>query len=451
MATEVILPLMGLTMTEGTITRWLKKEGDMVEAEEPLFEMMTDKSNVEIESPASGVLLKVLVPEEATVPIGTVVAYIGKPGEKLDNIPAAPVGTGAVETPAEKETTQTKTVAAKPQLKEGEKISISPRAKKTAERLNVDYTAITGTGTNSRIEERDVIAFAESAAAKAGLEVKMTPLAKKIASENGISTYELVSLKDGGRVNSEDIKALQKSKAAAVAEQHAVAPERIPFKGIRKVIADRMSQSAHTIPRVTHSTEVDFTETVKLREKLLPEIEKTDGFRISYNDILVKVCAKALRDFPNINASLGDGYIELHPYVNIGVAVSTDAGLVVPVIRDADKLSIREIGLKFKALVKKARDGKLMPDDMNGGTFTISNLGMYDIDMFTPIINLPEVAILGVGRIVTKPRYVGGELVPRKMMILSLTFDHRVNDGGPAAEFLQRIKFYLENPLMLLS
>lgn len=451
MAVEVLMPQLGLTMTTGTISRWLKKVGDYVEKGEPLLEVMTDKANMEVESPASGVLLKVLAREGVTVPITEVIAYIGEQGEETGNAPA-PAGAGTM--PAGGEEPGAETPAFTPGEDKGDRIFTSPRARRTARELEVSLAGLEGSGPGGRIVERDVIARArakQDGAEKAGA-VRVTPLAKKVAESCGIAAEELTGIKAGGRVTREDVLALHGRKTAA-GEGDAPAPDivTIPFSGIRKIIADKMALSVHTAAQVTLTTEVDMTETVRMREQLLPEIEKTGGNRVSYTDILVKVAARALRDFPRLNATLRGDYIELVRAINVGVAVAAGNGLVVPVVHRADTLSLTEICARIKDLVDRARRGKLLPDDMQGGTFTVSNLGMYEIDAFTPIINTPEAAILGVGRMVQKPVVVRGEIVVRWMMYLSLTFDHRLVDGAPAAEFLRRVKRLLENPYTLLA
>ncbi|MHB1042598.1 MAG: 2-oxo acid dehydrogenase subunit E2 [Eubacteriales bacterium] len=450
MAVEVLMPQLGLTMTAGTISRWLKKVGDCVEKGEPLLEVMTDKANMEVESPASGVLLKVLAQEGLTVPITEIIAYIGEQGEETGDAPA-PAGAGS--TPAGGEEPRKQTPALTPERDKGDRNFTSPRARRAARELGVSLAGLAGSGPGGRIVERDVVARAgvqQNGAEKAGA-VRLTPLAKKVAESCGIAAAELTGIKAGGRVTREDVLALHGRKTAAAEEAPAQVITTIPFSGIRKLIADKMSLSVHTAAQVTLTTEVDMTETVRMREQLLPEIEKTGGSRISYTDILVKVAARALSEFPRLNATLRGDCIELVRAINVGVAVAAENGLMVPVVHRADALSLKEICARTKDLVDRARRGKLRPDDMQGGTFTVSNLGMYEIDAFTPIINSPEAAILGVGRMVQKPVVVRGEIAVRWMMYLSLTFDHRLVDGAPAAEFLRRVKRLLENPYTLLA
>jgi pyruvate dehydrogenase E2 component (dihydrolipoamide acetyltransferase) len=228
--------------------------------------------------------------------------------------------------------------------------------------------------------------------------------------------------------------------------------ERIPLKGVRALIAERMGASVHTTARVTLLAEMDATEFVALRERLKTRVEAEWGFAPGYNDLLAKVAAAALRKFPYMNARLAPDAIELMAHVNIGLAVETERGLLVPVVRDADRKSLRVFGQEFRELVERARKARSLPDDFSGGTFTITNLGMYEIDAFTPVINLPEAAILGVGRISPKPvAAADGAIVVRKMLTLSLVFDHRLVDGAPAARFLQYIKRLVEEPYLLLA
>ena len=230
--------------------------------------------------------------------------------------------------------------------------------------------------------------------------------------------------------------------------------ERLPLKGVRAIIADRMGTSVHTTARVTLMMEIDATEFVALRERLKAKVSEAWGFAPGYNDLLAKMVANALRKFPAMNARLAPDAVELLAHVNMGMAVDTERGLLVPVIRDADRKTLRQFGSEFREMVDRARKGRSLPDDLSGGTFTITNLGMYDVDAFTPVINLPEAAILGVGRIqpkwVYKPESPAAPVL-RQMWTLSLVFDHRLVDGAPAAKFLQYIKGLIEEPYLLLA
>jgi len=225
----------------------------------------------------------------------------------------------------------------------------------------------------------------------------------------------------------------------------------VPLEGVRGIIAERMAASAHTTARVTLFMEVDATEFVAMRERLKARVADAWGFVPGYNDLLAKIVATALRQFPNMNARLAPDAIERLAHINLGMAIDTERGLLVPVIRDADKKNLRQLSAEFRELVGRARAGKAMPDDLTGGTFTITNLGMHDVLAFTPIINLPEAAILGVGCITPKPVVREEQVVVRQMLLLSLVFDHRVVDGAPAARFLQHIKALIEEPYLLVA
>jgi len=226
--------------------------------------------------------------------------------------------------------------------------------------------------------------------------------------------------------------------------------EKIPVAGIRKVIFERMAYSSNTVARVTEFVEVDATSLVEVRTRLKDTLQKAEGLPVGYNDLLIMIVAKALKEHRLVNSTVAGDEIRLLPQINIGLAVDTDRGLIVPVVRDADTKNLAEIVRDVRALVGRAAEGRSLPDDMTGGTFTITNLGMYEIDGFTPIVNLPESAILGVGRIQAKPVVRDGDIVVRQMMLLSLSFDHRSIDGAPAARFLQRVKHLIEDPCLML-
>jgi len=278
---------------------------------------------------------------------------------------------------------------------------------------------------------------------------KISPFARKLAEKHGIDVAILGGTGPGGRIVKKDVqKAIQTPKA----QERMTAPKPIergkiiPFVGRRKVIADRLSRSARTALHVPLTMEVDMSETTRFREKLNREYEEKGEIRPSYTDILVKAVATALEEFPMVNSILENGQIKIGEEINVGVAVATDEGLIVPVLRHADKKSLLEIALSTRELVDKARQNELVTREVSGGTFTITNLGMFDVDLFAPIINPPESAILGVGRIAKKPVVLGDEVVVRPIVTLTLVFDHRVMDGAEAARFLQKIKNILEKP-----
>ncbi|MBC7224567.1 MAG: 2-oxo acid dehydrogenase subunit E2 [Anaerolineae bacterium] len=334
---------------------------------------------------------------------------------------------------------------------EGGPLRASWKARALARRLGVDLRQVAGSGPGGRIQAEDVRKAAAKAPARA--EVRATPTAARLAEALGLDLAGIAPSGADGRVVEADVL----REAAAIIRGRAAAPaappgpagvaRRVPLAGVRGITAQRMAESARATARVTLFREVDASRLVELRE-----LFQAQGLRVSYNDILVRVCAVALREHPEANARLGEGEVELLDRVHIGLAVDTERGLLVPVIRDADRLSIPEIAARSAVLIEAARAGRSHPDDLTGGTFTITNLGMLGVEGFTPVINLPECCILGVGRIVRKPVALEGDQVAvRPMLTLSLAFDHRVIDGAPAARFLARIAELVENPLRLLG
>ena len=444
MAKVVVMPKLGLTMTEGTVSKWPKKVGDAVSEGEPLFEVETDKLTNTIEASASGVLRHLFVEEGVTVPVLEKVAVIAAADEDIAGLlgGAAPApAAAAAPTPAD-------APAASPaEKKAGGRVIASPAAKKLAKEKGIDLTLVTGTGPNGRITEDDVKNYTPAPAAPAAPaaeevpKVKASPLAAAVAADLGLD-LEKIGAKD--RVLAEDIlRYLESTREKA---EEAPKEELVPMNGMRKAIAKNMLNSHMTSPTVTANLSVDMSAMKAYREQL-----KAKEIKVSYTDLLVKFVAKALTEYPLLNCSVEDNKIRYKHYVNMGVAVALDNGLVVPNVTDADKKSLTEISAEIKELAKLAREGGLPMEKLRGGTFTITNLGMYGIESFTPIINQPEVAILGVTTMEDRAVVRGGEIVIRPMMTLSLTFDHRVVDGSVAAEFLQRVKNLLENPALMLA
>jgi len=455
MATEVILPKLGQTMEEGTIVEWLKQEGDAVRRGDVLFTVESDKATLESESPARGFLRKILVPAGVSVPVLTPVAIITR--DKDEDISAYLEGGGAA-APEAGPAPQAGAAESAPELAPAQapatpsagRIFSTPRARVRAREHGVDLSRVRGSGPNGRIVERDVVAYVES-------QPKATPTARKVAADLGIDLATVTGSGVGGKITRQDVEAAHAAatvptptpQPAALPAAEVIATQ--PLSGLRGIIADRMATSVHTTARVTLMTEVDATEFVEVRTRLKAAVADEWGFAPGYNDLLGLIVARVLREYPYMNARLNGDVIEQLGHVNLGLAVDVERGLLVPVIRDADRLGLREFGARFRELVGRAREGKSLPDDLSGGTFTITNLGMFEIDAFTPVINLPEAAILGVGRIQPRPVVIEGQVVVRQMMTLSLAFDHRVVDGAPAARFLQRIKRLVENPYLLLG
>ena len=440
MAKVIVMPKLGLTMTEGTVSKWLKKVGDAVNEGEPLFEVETDKLTNTIEASASGELRHLFADEGATVPVLDKVAIIAAADEDISSLIGAAAPAAVPAAPA----FAAQTVSAAPAKSAGGRVVASPAAKKLAKEKGIDLTLVTGTGPNGRITEDDVKKYKPIPAAPVQLAdpaVKASPLAARVAADLGIDLKELGG---HGRVLAEDIlKYLENTREKAEEPKR---EETVLMNGMRKAIARNMLNSHMTSPTVTFNLSVDMSQMKLYREQL-----KANEIKVSYTDLLVKFVAKALTEYPLLNCSVEDDRIIYKHYVNMGVAVALDNGLVVPNVRDADKKSLTEISAEVKALAKLAREGGLPMEKLRGGTFTITNLGMYSIESFTPIINQPEVAILGVTTMEDRVVVRNGEMVIRPMMTLSLTADHRVVDGSVAAEFLKRVKTLMENPAVMLA
>lgn len=450
MASVIIMPKQGLLMEEGTITKWLAKEGEQTTEGAPLFEMETDKLTITMDSTATGTVLKILHPEGDTVPITQPIAIVGQPGEDISGLlggeaPAAAPAATAPEAPTAEAAPAPKPVV---ERAPGERAFSSPRARLRAEENGVDIAAVPGSGPDGLVVERDVQNYIANQPA-------VTPLAANQARIQGIDLSGLTGTGPNGKITTEDLH------IASAAVEPAPAAEPIPgqltrgtrteaMSGMRKAISRNMLTSKSTNAQTNHRMVVDMTAAVALRRQY-----KALGIKISYNDIIVRACAKALQDFPIVNASVDGSDIVYHDYVNIGTAVSVPGGLIVPVIRDADIIGLTGIAAKSAELIEKAREGRLTEADYHGGTFTVSSLGMFDLDDFVAIINPPESAILAVGKIAKTPVVVTDDegedqVVIKSMCALCLSYDHRIIDGAEAAKFLQKLKSYLQNPILLI-
>ena len=461
MASEIVVPRLGWTMEEGIFGEWLKPDGAAIAVGDLIFTIETDKATQEVESLEAGILRIAPGGPKAgdVVLVGAVLGYLVASGESApfptpaETLPppvASPhppsVSPGATNLPAA--------------LSRGS--AISPRARRVAGELNVEWAGLTGSGRTGRIIERDIRAAAASQPVLAethstgSVQVRATPVARRLAEEVGIDLADITPAKAGARIQREDVEAAIAARTPApapVAEpeetQYPISNTQ-PTSRIRRLIAQRMAESSQTTAAVTLTTEADASALVALREQLKATFGPRNLPVPSYNDLLIKICATALEAHPLLNATWNETEIILHEGVHIGLAVDTAEGLLVPVVRDAHLKSVRQIAADSQALVERALSRHLGPDDLQGGTFTITNLGMYNIDAFTPIIALPQAAILGVGRIVAKPVVVNDAVVPGKTVALSLTFDHRVVDGAPAARFLNAIREFVEEPALWL-
>lgn len=413
------MPQLGLTMEEGTVDEWVKHEGDEVKKGDVVLKITTDKLSNDIEAEEDGVLLKIVAEEGEDVPVKGVLGYIGQAGETVDAAASAPAAEEAPATPAP---------AAAPAVQEapavapaGGRVRISHLAKKIAEANGVDYTGLTGSGTNGRIVKADI----EAAMAKAAAAPAAAP-APAPAAAPAPETVDGIELQDGDEVKK--------------------------MSGMMRTIAKRMTQSAQEIPTVTHVMKVDVTDMLAFRKKLNAEYGAAHGIKFSVNDLVLKAVAKALREHPEARVSYaGKNYIQ-RAHVNIGMAVSTDdGGLITPVIKDADKMTLTEVSKASKDLASRARSGELTADEYHGSTFNISNLGMFGVESFSPIINQPDSGILGVCATEDELQMdEEGKIVKRQVMRICYTHDHRVINGAEAVKFEKAIKDILEDPMSIL-
>ena len=446
MATKIIMPKLGMAMKEGVVAKWLKQEGDAVAKDEPVAVVMSKKITYTLTAPAAGVL-RILTRPKETRAVGATLAFVTEVGEEVptvaEAVPETPVVAGVGTSHA------TLSEGGSPDRAAGSFVLASPAARRLAKERGIDLAQVSGTGAGGMVTEADLLRFAERGREPGTSgDVLATSAARQLARERGVRLEEVRGSGLGGRVTEQDVLEFAESRTAPTAPSEArpasPSPRTIPFAGMRQAIAEHMVESLHTMAQLTMQMEVDATELVKLRSQLKSE------FDLTYTDLLVKAVARALRGHPLLNASLVGDEIRLLDSIDIGVAVSLNEGLIVPVVRDADRRTVQEIAGEARRLAQGAREGRLSVDEVTGSSFTITNLGSYGIDGFTPIINSPEVAILGVGRIVERPVVLEGEIAKRSMMVLSLTVDHRVVDGAPAAEFLRTLKGLIENPYRLL-
>lgn len=459
MAIEVVMPQLGLSMDSGQIVEWLKQTGDLVQPGDLLMSVESDKSTVEVEAIEHGRLHIVTQPEDGAVPVGSVIAYLLADGEAPPIAAQATAMIAAALPPNHNVAPAAEDHSANG--REGEyrpnRLPSSPAARRRAAELGLDWQQATGTGPAGRIKERDIVALAARPAAistEALPAVKMTPVAERMAYSAGLDLIELARRFPDQRLGREEVEtaireSVSRARRAEARETATEQPARNePVGRLRALIAERMAISHLTNAPVTLTTEADATELVRLRVALKndPQTETVP----SYNALLAKLVARALVEHPIMNAYLDGDRIVYWETVNIGTAVDTERGLVVPVVRDVPSKSVQAISREMAELLPRAKAGKALPDELSGGTFTITNLGPYEIDAFTPIINGAECAILGVGRLVEKYVVIDDQPQVRTMMVLSLTFDHRLVDGGPAAAFLQRIKQFVESPYLWL-
>jgi pyruvate dehydrogenase E2 component (dihydrolipoyllysine-residue acetyltransferase) len=439
MATKVVMAQLSPTMEEGKLLEWKVQEGDAVEAGDILAEIETDKANMDVDALRGGTVLKILVEAGQTVPVGTLIGIVGDPGEDISGLleGAAAAAATAAETTAAAATTATATAAESPPPPEA---TPEPAASAAA-------------------SEPAPAAPASAPFAEDGGHVKASPLARRIARESGLRLADIGGTGPGGRIIKRDIEAALASgavpAAAATTLPGAAAPagrsrlqaESIEVSQMRKVIARRLGESIGPVPHFFLTTEIDMGAALDLRARLNARLESG---KVGVNDLIIKVVAEALARHPAINSSWAGETIERHGTVDIGVAVALDEGLITPIVRNADLKGLLEISEEARELIGRAREKRLMPEEYTGATFSISNLGMFEIDQFTAIINPPEAAILAIGQTEEKPVVVDGEITVGRRMRVTMSCDHRVIDGATGAKFLATVKAMLENPLELV-
>ncbi len=417
MAHAVVLPKMGMTMVEGTITEWFVNDGDAVGPADRLFAFETEKVDYEVEAESAGTI-RTLAAVDDTVEAGAIVAYILADGEALPADAAPPT-------------------------------DVSGAAPKPVGVATPGPTAPTATPAAAPIVQ---------AQRSPGAPIKASPVAKRLAAEHNLDLATITGSGPGGRIIKEDVEAALTAgppTAGPTAAPAAALPPlqgELPYRGMRRTIGTRMFDSLQTTAQLTIAMDVDMTDVVKLRRDLVADVEP-GGVRVTYTDLVIKAAALALRRHPRVNATLDGDTVRVQPGVHVGLAVALEEGLIVPVIRDADAKPIHALAAESAVLATKAREGGLGPDDLTGGTFTVTSLGMFDVDVFTPILNTPQAAILGVGRIADRPVFVGDsgtEIERRAFLTLSLTIDHRILDGAPGAQFLLTVRQMLEHPYQLV-
>jgi pyruvate dehydrogenase E2 component (dihydrolipoamide acetyltransferase) len=483
MPTAIYLTKVGMTMSEGVVAQWYVADGARVEQGALLYRLETEKVELDVDADASGTV-KHLIAENVTRAPGDLVGFIFAAAEAIPadltalalSVPGAPAALVTAEAPA-RPAAAANGASASAARGAGARVLSSPAARRLAKELRVDFRLVPGTGPAGRVVEADVRAAAQASAPQSApsavaeiaeaRDVKASPLARRLAEELGVNLATVRGSGPGGRIVKEDIEAaaaaprlrvVPHAPSAPAPPQRVAAPrtpagpragDAIPLRGMRKTIATRMSQSLHSSAQLTMNMDVRMDECVKLREALIAEWAEV-GVKPSYTDLVVRAVAKALVLHPRMNSALGETEIALLRDVHVGIAVALDEGLVVPVIRNAAALSVKEIAQESARLVRAARDGQLSMDDYAGGTFSVSTLGMFGVDSFTPILNPPQSGILGVNRIRDDVGWEGERPVKRKTMTLSLTWDHRVLDGEPAARFLASVRDLLEAPVRLL-
>ncbi|MGC8900774.1 MAG: 2-oxo acid dehydrogenase subunit E2 [bacterium] len=465
MIQHILMPKLGLVMKKGRIIKWYKQVGDFVNQGEPLFQISTEKVTIDVEAKASGYLRVIYAQPGSIVPVSGIVGLIGDKDEPLPDIkpPVYEIDKKGIESTPD-EITKAEEPGTSPDIKTTVEIKATPAARRLAREKGIDLSMIKGSGPGGRITEADVNNFKpqdisggyekETSTSPMTVEPPSTPYARKLAEEHGLTIKQVAQSAGDKKIYAKDvINAYQSSTTfeTGIKKEPVGSDEQsslIPLTDLRSAVAERMSYSARTVAPVTLGMEVIADEIIKLKEALSLNYPSD---RITINDILIKLVAMAIKKHPLLNASLEEHGIRIFNVVNIGIGVAIEGGLIVPAITNADQKSIVQISRESKDLIERARTGKLTLEEISRGTFTLTNLGAYGIDMFTPIINPPQSATLGIGRILKKPWVINDKVEIASTMVLSLTFDHRIIDGAPAANGLLTIKQFIENPYMILG
>ncbi len=462
MATSIVMPQMGYDMQQGTVVRWHKQEGDAVARGDVLADIETDKATVEFEAFVSGVLRKIVAQEGIAIPVGDLIAVITGPDEALPegllsgrgsgNKDDAPVGNGATSVAAQPVST---VASAPPAASPGGEVRASPIARRLAREQGIDLAVVTGTGPGGRIVEKDVLNHTDAGAqtspvATAAAEVRASPIARRLAREGGIELALVTGTGPGGRIVEQDV--LNNLEAASQPSSDAASdsaqPEQVDLSRMRQTIAKVTSDSKRDTPHFYVSSEVDMTKATEMRGDL-NEVLASES-RVSVNDLVVKACAMALQKFPKFNAFYQGGHLQMNPDINIGIAIALESGLIVPGINGCQAKSLVEIAAASRDLIARAHSGTLRNEEYSGTTFSVSNLGMFDVDSFTAIIYPPHAAILAVGRVKEQAVARDGQVTVAQIMTATLSVDHRVADGAEAARFIMEIKGLLEKPAALI-
>ena len=464
MATSIVMPQLGYDMREGTIVRWLKQEGEDVAPREVIAEIETDKAVVEFSPTTGGVLGRIVAQEGAVVAVGQPIAVITDPGEALPDDMAGLAPEAVEEAAPVVETVAAEVAAPAPGSADGGEVRASPIARRLAREHGVNLATVTGSGPGGRVVESDVLAAAEVAAALAAVlaapgGVLASPLARRVAREQGVDLGTVTGTGPGGRIVESDVLAAAREQAepapalAPVVAEAAPAPEeegveRVELSRMRQAVARVTSDSKRDAPHFYIAAEVDMTKAMTLRRDINDELPAEN--RVSVNDLIVKASALAIGKHPKFNSFFRDDHLQMNPSVNVGIAIALESGLIVPGIPGCESLSLAQIAAGSTDLIDRANNGTLRAEEYTGTTYSVSNLGMFDVDSFTAIIFPPHAAILAVGSVKEQPVVRDGQIAIAQIMKATLSVDHRVADGAEAAQFLMEIKRLLENPVSLL-